>query len=100
MKVRATKHGFWPHTKERMPGDEFDYDGPLKVKRGGKEVDYFPSWMRPLEKMPEPKGDDDDAELEALRQEYETVFGKKPHHKAGADKLRQELDDHKAKMAD
>lgn len=98
MKVKATKHGFWPHTKERMPGDVFDYDGPLKIKRAGKEVDYFPSWMKPLEKMPEPEADD--PELEALRLEYETVFDKKPHHKSGADKLRQEIDEHKAKMAD
>lgn len=31
-------------------------------------------------------------ELAALRDEYQQLFGQSPHHKAGADKLRSEID--------
>ena len=97
MKVRATKQGTFNGFRE--PGEEFDYDGPLKIMRGGKEVDYFPSWMEPLEKVPSAKAESDD-ERDQIANEYEVVFGKKPHHNTKAETLRKEIDDHKAKMAD
>lgn len=51
MKVKATKRGTFKGLRE--PGDEFDYDGPTSKVVDGKKVDYFPSWMKPLEPLPE-----------------------------------------------
>ena len=34
-----------------------------------------------------------ETQLDELRAEYERVFGEKPHHKAGAEKLRQDIDE-------
>ena len=34
----------------------------------------------------------DDAELEALRQQFHNIFGKKPHGNASADTLRQQIE--------
>ncbi|WP_413616413.1 hypothetical protein MRB56_09100 [Halomonas cupida] len=57
MKVKALKRGTYPNHREREIGDVFDYEGPTRITRGGKEVDYFPSWMEPLEAR-EPVKDD------------------------------------------
>ncbi|WP_417329175.1 hypothetical protein [Halomonas cupida] len=89
MKVKALKRGTYPNHREREIGDVFDYDGPTRITRGGKEVDYFPSWMEPLEAR-EPDKDEDLAEL---RQKYELVVGKKPHHMKKAETLRKEIDE-------
>ncbi|MBT0460576.1 hypothetical protein [Morganella morganii] len=37
-------------------------------------------------------GDNADAELTALQDQYQQLFGKKPHHNAGAEKLRADID--------
>ncbi|CVA20454.1 hypothetical protein JY494_26645 [Serratia marcescens] len=37
-------------------------------------------------------GDDDSAKLAALQQQYEEIFGSKPHHKAGIAKLSEEIE--------
>lgn len=50
MKVKANQRGFWPHNRERQPGEVFDYDGPTKKKgKDGKDAPYFPSWMTKVE---------------------------------------------------
>ncbi|HGE6735232.1 hypothetical protein V6X42_18835 [Serratia marcescens] len=37
-------------------------------------------------------GDDDSTKLVALQQQYEEIFGSKPHHKAGIAKLSEEIE--------
>ncbi|HGH5989745.1 TPA: hypothetical protein ACJI8U_001311 [Morganella morganii] len=37
-------------------------------------------------------GGNEDAELTALQDQYQQLFGKKPHHNAGAEKLRADID--------
>lgn len=37
-------------------------------------------------------GGNADAELTALQDQYQQLFGKKPHHNAGAEKLRADID--------
>ncbi|HAS8352677.1 TPA: hypothetical protein I7721_16425 [Vibrio vulnificus] len=37
-------------------------------------------------------GGNEDAELIALQDQYQQLFGKKPHHNAGAEKLRADID--------
>ncbi len=96
MKVRAIKRGTYPNNRERVEGEVFDYNGPTRIMRGGKEVDYFPSWMERLDggkKAAEPRKDDEDEALEALRQEFELVIGEKPHHMKKAETLRKEIDE-------
>lgn len=66
MKVKATQRGFWPHNRERQPGEQFEYDGPLKKKGSdGKDVPYFPNWMEKLEK---PKSEAKPAAGQAAKQ--------------------------------
>ncbi len=95
MKVKALKRGTYPHNREREKGDVFDYNGPTRITRGGKEVDYFPSWMEPLEprEAPKDKPSGGDEEIDALRQEFELVTGSKPHHAKKAETLRAEIDE-------
>ena len=49
MKVKATKKGFYGRYREK--DDIFDYDGITSKEVDGKKVDYFPSWMKPLESV-------------------------------------------------
>lgn len=49
MKVKAIKRGLWPAGRERVAGEEFEYDGPTSKEVGGKKVAYFPSWMEKVE---------------------------------------------------
>jgi len=45
---------------------------------------------------PPPQGDD--ADLEKLREEYEALFNKKPHHNTKAETLRQEIADKRKEL--
>ena len=49
MKVKAIKRGLWPAGRERVAGEEFEYDGPTSKEVGGKKSAYFPSWMEKVE---------------------------------------------------
>jgi hypothetical protein len=48
MKVRAKRAGTFKGL--RNAGEVFEYDGITSKTVNGKKVDYFPSWMEPLEK--------------------------------------------------
>ncbi|MBH2622909.1 hypothetical protein I5K99_21150 [Serratia marcescens] len=66
-------------------GDTIEYGG-----RAGDNLQLINAEGNMLE---EGSGDgDDSAKLAALQQQYEEIFGTKPHHKAGIAKLSEEIE--------
>ncbi|WGL97358.1 hypothetical protein QE177_08995 [Arsenophonus sp. aPb] len=76
------------------PDERVEYDG---IAGNNLELVESKSASKP-KKEHEDKQDNSqpsegiDPELAALRDEYQQLFGQSPHHKAGADKLRSEID--------
>ncbi len=61
-------------------GDTIEYDG-----KAGDNLQLIDADGSPVD---EPAGNQEDgADIEALRQQYEDILGTKPHHNAGAAKL-------------
>ncbi|HID3655985.1 MULTISPECIES: hypothetical protein [Serratia] len=67
-------------------GDTIEYGG-----KAGDNLQLIDGEGNPLEVGGE-GGDDDSAKLAALQQQYEEIFGSKPHHKAGIAKLSEEIE--------
>lgn len=67
-------------------GDTIEYGG-----KAGDNLQLIDGEGNPLEVGGE-GGDDDSAKLAALQQQYEEIFGYKPHHKAGIAKLSEEIE--------
>ncbi|MGN9586228.1 hypothetical protein [Serratia marcescens] len=67
-------------------GDTIEYGG-----KAGDNLQLIDGEGNLLEEGGE-GGDDDSAKLAALQQQYEEIFGSKPHHKAGIAKLSEEIE--------
>ncbi|HEJ8055896.1 TPA: hypothetical protein SMI48_002227 [Serratia marcescens] len=67
-------------------GDTIEYGG-----RAGDNLQLIDGEGNRLEEGGE-GGDDDSTKLSALQQQYEEIFGTKPHHKAGIAKLSEEIE--------
>ncbi|MGA3686202.1 hypothetical protein [Serratia bockelmannii] len=67
-------------------GDTIEYGG-----RAGDNLQLIDGEGNLLEEGGE-GGDDDITKLAALQQQYEEIFGIKPHHKAGIAKLSEEIE--------
>ncbi len=67
-------------------GDTIEYGG-----KAGDNLQLIDGEGNPLEVRGE-GGDDDSAKLAALQQQYEEIFGVKPHHNAGVAKLTADIE--------
>lgn len=105
LRLSHINNNLWPE------GSEVEYDGepgsalePLndaakaakqKAEKKGKAqasdavTSVVPNPSNPQEIINQPQPGDDD--LENLREEYEALFNKKPHHNTKAETLRQEI---------
>lgn len=71
--------------KNYSAGDyETENETEIAALKGAKGVSF--------EEVEESKPLTEEGQLGALQAEYEAKFGKKPHHKAGIDKLKEDLD--------
>ena len=66
---------------------------PIAIKPNGKEIEVNDSSAKCLPDGWTLKGQtNSDNQLEAVRQKYEEVTGKKPHHKMGIEKMQQVIE--------
>lgn len=68
-------------------GDTIEYGG-----KAGDNLQLIDGEGNPLEEGGGDGDGDDSAKLAALQQQYEEIFGTKPHHKAGIAKLSEEIE--------
>ncbi|WP_261463841.1 hypothetical protein [Serratia proteamaculans] len=68
-------------------GETIEYGG-----KAGDNLQLIGSSGNPLDESGGDGAGDDSAKLAALQQQYEEIFGVKPHHKAGIAKLSDEID--------
>lgn len=68
-------------------GETIEYSG-----KAGDNLQLIDGDGNPLDESGGDGGVDDSAKLAALQQQYEEIFGVKPHHKAGIAKLSEEID--------